>query len=180
MIEATSFGKLQSKIYGILALANPNRDAVVFDIDDTVLTYDPRSWCKSKRIKAIATLYDYCLTHGIPVIFITARMWSQESQRYTQQQLACLNMGVYTKLYMRPPQVGTWAGISRFKANARRDAAQDYNILLNMGDQWSDLFETSNESILDTLDQQYRNKYILYKPRSTETATWALKLPALQ
>ncbi len=179
MIEASSFGSVRSKVYGILALADPDRDAVVFDIDDTVLTYHPTSWCKAKRIKPIANLYDHCLRHDIPVIFITARLWSPESQGYTQQQLSCLNMGIYTKLYMRPSRFNTWPDISRFKANARKDAAQDHNILFNVGDQWSDLFETDKERSLDLLEDSYKNKYVLYKPRVSETATWALKLPSL-
>lgn len=133
-------------------------DAVVFDIDDTVLTLTMVGSVPKKQIKAI---YDRAVSKGIPVFFVTARIDTPSNERFTRQELARLGFRDYEGLYMRPRGYQSVVDISRAKAQARRDIAKSYNILLNVGDQWTDVYEFRNHQEWKQLEKSGRGYHFL-------------------
>ena len=160
---------LSNAIYG---------DVVVLDIDATVLFQS----IQHNNTSGIdpnphgIEVYMLCIQYNIPVFFVTARVQTQNNIEKTVEHLKSMGLDKYTGLYMRPADITGWAQISQFKANVRRQIAQQATILLNVGDMWSDVHETHDDTILSTLQQQSGNLHVLFMTNLPETAIWALKL----
>lgn len=174
MYQSSNVQDLYPRINQILKSARPRKHAVVFDIDATVLYNSSSSYCGADPNFNVQWIYDYCVQHAIPVYFVTARVNSAKNRKATINQLTCMGFNTYKKLYMRPQHVSNWAQISQFKANARRNISRDYEILLNVGDNWSDLHEVDNAAALTRAQEMSRGQYVLFKPFGE--SKWALKL----
>ncbi len=129
--------------------------AIVLDIDETALTnyceevredfgyipdrYD--AWTVSPEaamaIGSTNSLFLAAQSLGVDVFFITGR---PESQRYaTVRNLEKVGYRNWKNLSMKQPGV-TYASTSAYKAAERKKITeQGYTLILNMGDQWSDL-----------------------------------------
>lgn len=174
--KGVRFAKIKPYLYHILqAINGRSRNlAVVFDIDATLLYYTNNE-CKGRLNTPIYKIYLECLKRNIKVFLVTARTTS--GREYTENQLSCLGIFKYEFLFMRPAKYKTWSEISAFKAEARKIIRNSrLNILLNFGDQWSDIVQNT-ERELTKLDDFSSNDFVLVAPVKEDTQ-WAVKLPA--
>jgi len=130
------------------------RIAVVFDIDETLLsnwgylaernfgitTQSFADWVARHNDPALAptqAIYQTARRAGVPIFLITGR--SEALRADTMRQLRAAGYPKWVHLYMRPLGYSA-ASVIPYKSGARREiSAQGYTIILNMGDQWSDL-----------------------------------------
>ncbi len=127
--------------------------AIVLDIDETALTnlphfiandfgYVPAVWQRyvasgqAKAIVPVQVAYDMAVRANVAVFFITAR---KESQRAgTEKNLREVGYEAWTKIYYTPDDAQE--PVRRFKTGIRKQlVAEGYTIILNIGDQDSDL-----------------------------------------
>ncbi|AOS43280.1 HAD superfamily, subfamily IIIB (Acid phosphatase) [Lacunisphaera limnophila] len=127
--------------------------AIVFDIDETTLTnlshitandygYVPEVWSRwtatgqARAIIPVQLIYDVATHNQVAVFFITGRGPAEAAA--TERNLRETGYATWEKIYYKPDDhSGTARG---YKTEIRRQlAAQGYTILLNIGDQESDL-----------------------------------------
>ncbi len=131
-----------------------DRVAVVFDIDETllsnwgylsagdfVLNYDSfKVWTRANNdppLSPTREIFERAKAAGIPIFLISGRHEAQRAD--TVRQLRTVGLTGWTALYLRP-DANMEKSIVPFKSGVRRQlAAQGYRIVLNMGDQDSDL-----------------------------------------
>ena len=110
---------------------------IVLDIDDTVLA------CRNHRVhrnEPLYFIYRYALKHGIKVFFVTARRHSFAAQLWTRQQLSLLGYDEYHGLSLMPRKFVAQRTAAHYKNLVRSTLVrQGHTLLLNAGDQWSDL-----------------------------------------
>lgn len=128
--------------------------AIVFDIDETCLSnwvylqsndyaIEPRlfePWANRSEDAVLAptfALYQEARRLGVTVFFITGR--SENIRGGTARNLARAGYKDYAALYLKPMSYAQ-DSIVPYKSGMRRAIeAQGYKIILNIGDQWSDL-----------------------------------------
>ena len=128
--------------------------ALVLDIDETTLSnyeemvgagfvYDSKvfgAWVDSAKAPAIpATLriYKEAQRLGVSVFFITGR--SEGQRDATEKNLRSQGFDNWQQLVLRKARQGS-SNALEYKSSARADIqVQGYRIVLNVGDQWSDL-----------------------------------------
>lgn len=131
----------------------PN-SAVVFDIDDTVLLNYAASkkmgfgyvksivdeWVSSAQVPAIPKvkeLYEYLLQRNFKIIFLTGRF--HDEYDYTFQNLVNEGFTIFDTLIVRRPEEQKLPAVE-FKSDVRTALTQQgYEIVGNVGDQWTDL-----------------------------------------
>jgi len=137
-----------------IARAQPGQKmAIVFDIDETVLTnlsemldndfgYVPsvwKSWVAEHRAPAITpvqVVYENAVRHNVAVFFVTARHESE--RKSTERNLRDVGYETWTKTYFMADDVEQPARL--YKTATRVQIEKDgYTIVLNIGDQNSDL-----------------------------------------
>ncbi len=135
------------------SLASPKKLALVLDVDDTSLsTYLPSKAIgfggtivqfdayemkgNLLAIRSVLSLYQMAVKEGITVFFITGR---EEFERAsTESNLKKVGFIKFAKVYMRPN--GNKEKTERYKTSMRKlIVAQGYDIVENVGDQYSDL-----------------------------------------
>ena len=191
----------------ILKEADPRTSCVVLDIDATALIHlsdgekqkrRSRSRSRSRRgsrgsrkrrdeevategvrINAnIRKIYTLALARRIQVHFVTARV--EEGRRYTIHQLNGLGYDRFTSLSMCPSKYRTPLQVSKFKFETRNEIARVYcrNIVLNAGDQWTDVKRFARLDTFKACDAGPHSHYVLFQPKKDEPeVAWALKLP---
>lgn len=128
--------------------------AVVFDVDDTALLNYKASkemgfgyvkdisdkWVSSAKVPAIPQvkdLYNYLLSRNIKIIFLTGRFNNEYD--YTYKNLLNEGFTKFDTLIVRRPEEEKLFAVE-FKSNVRTELTkQGYEIIGNVGDQWSDL-----------------------------------------
>ena len=119
----------------------PGSCCCVFDIDDTLFsTRDDDEFISVHKVGKY--IYELCRRLGIDVVLVTARQGSPSSKAYVKKQLKQLGF-YYSDLYM---QSKNDTDTSRYKYNCRAEIAKKRKILLNVGDQLSDHFNSLSES----------------------------------
>jgi len=132
----------------------PGKLAIVLDIDETSLSnwkyekdndfsYSSESWLKWKleaacpAIKPTLEVYNQAKKQNISIFFITGG--SEKYREATISNLKKVGYTDYTKLIMEPADKH-YHFAENFKAPERKKITeQGYRIILNMGDQYSDL-----------------------------------------
>jgi predicted secreted acid phosphatase len=127
--------------------------AIVLDIDETALTnlphfiandfgYVPAVWQRyvaagqAKAIVPVQVAYDMAVRANVAVFFITARKESQQAP--TEKNLREVGYETWTKIYYKPDD--STQPIQQFKSGIRKQLMADgYTIIMNIGDQDSDL-----------------------------------------
>lgn len=178
MMASPDFRILAPMVTKVLREANPQKDAVVLDIDATVLYNNPGTMCRADFNEKIKMLYDLAHERNIPVYFVTARIGTQSNFENTLKQLDCMGYtSWYAGLFMRPPAVNSEAAIGVYKLNARKAIMQKYRrrIILNVGDQWTDLIAVPSDQ-LNAMRAQYHGNHVFFKPPAQFAAEYALKL----
>jgi hypothetical protein len=135
-------------------IASSRRPALVLDIDDTALsTYALQRrlffgfmeeewdrWMADQSPPAnhgVLELYQYALRRGVAVFFVTGRR--EFARKATERQLRTAGYEKWDGLELKPTDYKEQSVVP-YKAGARaRIEAQGYDILVNVGDQWSDL-----------------------------------------
>jgi predicted secreted acid phosphatase len=135
--------------------------AVVFDIDETTLSnvrhiqandygYIPRVWDawvaegQATAIFPVQAVYNTAVNAGVDVFFITGR--TPDGAAATERNLRQVGYETWTRIFYKPADFAE--STRAFKISARRQlAAEGYLIILNMGDQNSDLVGGYGEKI---------------------------------
>jgi len=133
---------------------NPQKLAIVFDIDETTLSNYPhikklhfggmkQSIKKLEKkgndpaIEPVLSLYRLARKHNVAVFFITGR--NKNERQITVANLKKAGYTHWQKLYMKPMDYGKESSVP-YKSKRRQDIEnQGYNIIINIGDQQSDL-----------------------------------------
>ncbi len=128
--------------------------AVIFDVDDTVLlNYEGSKkmgygyvknmvdeWVSTAQVPAILQvkdLYDYLLQRDVKIIFLTGRF--HDEYEYTFQNLVNEGFTTFDTLIVRRAEEQKLPA-AEFKSNVRTALTQQgYDIIGNVGDQWTDL-----------------------------------------
>jgi acid phosphatase len=128
--------------------------ALILDIDETTLSnydemagadfaYDSarfNAWVDSAQAPAIAgtlRLYKEAQRLGVAVFFLTGRTESQRA--VTEQNLRNVGFDNWQQLILRQTDEESTSALDYKSAARGRIAASGYKIILNVGDQWSDL-----------------------------------------
>jgi acid phosphatase len=128
--------------------------ALVLDIDETTLSnweqmvkagfaYDKTAndqWTESARAPAIPgtlRVYQEAQRLGVSVFFLTGRPEAQRAA--TEQNLKSQGFQNWTQLILRSPAEASATAVAYKSAERGTIVAQGYKIVLNIGDQWSDL-----------------------------------------
>ena len=128
--------------------------AMVFDIDETTLSnysqmlkadfgYDSRAfdaWVQSAQAPTITgslRVYQEAQKLGVSVFFITGR--HEDEREATERNLRAQGFENWQQLTMRPTSEGAQSTIDYKSAARQQIVAQGYKLILNIGDQWSDL-----------------------------------------
>jgi acid phosphatase len=138
-----------------VARAKPGEKlAVVLDIDETSLSNwdvekqddfgyiakDWNDWEASGKAPAIAgtlQLFNDALKHGVSVFFITGR--SEDQRAFTADNLKAVGYKDWAGLALRRPHPSTQS-VTEYKSGERKKIIDaGYKIIVNMGDQISDL-----------------------------------------
>ena len=101
-------------------------DAVMFDIDDTLI-----SSRNKKVIEPVYNIYKALKQRGYKIVIITARPGFQENIEWTERQLAEINVE-YDVLVFTPPE-----NKGKFKRNS------NYIYILSVGDMDTDLTDST-------------------------------------
>lgn len=139
----------------VIAAKKPGEKiAVVFDIDETllsnwgylsagdfVLNYPSfKAWTRVNNDPPLAPtreIFERAKAAGIPIFLISGRHEAQRAD--TLRQLRLVGLTGWTALHLRP-DANMEKSVIPFKSGVRRQlTAQGYRIVLNMGDQKSDL-----------------------------------------
>ena len=147
--------KASEFLHDSVAKAKPGEHlAVVFDVDDTTLStwsviihdnfeYVPNdsNWCITLHcnIAIVPTLHLYqeVVKLGVAVFFITGRPETQLDDTVVTLRNAGYNK--WEKIFLRPVNHPADQTVSDYKSAARGEISQKYRIVLNVGDQLSDL-----------------------------------------
>jgi acid phosphatase len=128
--------------------------AMVFDIDETTLSnyeemvksgfaYDSKvfnAWVQAAAAPAIPAtirIYSEAQKRDVAIFFITGR--PEDQRAATEQNLHSQGFDNWKQLVLRSPSQKSLTALE-YKSAARAEiASQGYKIVLNVGDQWSDL-----------------------------------------
>lgn len=127
-----------------------NSICAVFDIDGTMLKFKDDKSMIPLRNQMMFNLFTICRRLQIPIYIITARPDGVKQRKWTIDQLKSCGYppDSYVELRMMPlwewnkiNKVENW-NFSDYKFKERQRISQNNNktIILNAGDQWSDLF----------------------------------------
>lgn len=134
----------------------PEKLAIVFDIDETSLStyansyklnfggsYDEIRASIDKgqfpAIPATLALYQQAKKAGLHIFFITGRRDTAELRKNTAQNLRAVGFDKYDALYMRPVNDNNSSASTYKTATRKKIVDQGYDIVINIGDQISDL-----------------------------------------
>uniref|UniRef100_A0A6C0KF15 Uncharacterized protein n=1 Tax=viral metagenome TaxID=1070528 RepID=A0A6C0KF15_9ZZZZ len=118
------------------ALDNASPYSTVFDIDDTLI------FAKTDRINTdVAKLYK-TIPHAVNRVVVTAR--PTRSKAFSKRQLKLLDDDMPLKMFHMPDHFSRRGEIHLYKSKCRKNVEANSEILLNIGDQWTDVFGTTS------------------------------------
>jgi predicted secreted acid phosphatase len=132
--------KANHAFHALRSMNMPHNPVVIFDIDDTVIDSNGNS------IMPIIGLCKAIIEAGIPVIFITARLYI--AMQYTIDQLENHGIKGYFGIYFRN---NIMDDVVQFKKKSRQEVVEKLNkaIIMSVGDQLWDLAETGYNVLLN-------------------------------
>lgn len=166
-----TYEALRGLVQEIFNKSSPG-DFVVFDIDDTVIRGSGRFTTPHEVGMDVLRM---AKANSIPVYYVTARMEFPENRLNTIEDLARVGIVSPQTVFMRPPWITTWKGISENKSACRQliKTKTDGNCLMSVGDQWTDLLVVTEEG-REELDRNFGSNYVLFQYMSGRE--WGLKL----
>jgi len=151
--EAIAWIERRAKNREIHEAIRPARLAVVFDIDETMLSnlpqmramdfgYQPAAWdawiarAEAPVIEPVREIYRHVRQLGIDVIFVTGR--HERDRAGTEKNLLGVGAGDYALIFFKPSE--SKETTEKFKTATRaRLVSEGWAIIANIGDQESDL-----------------------------------------
>jgi len=147
--------------------------AAVFDIDETSLSnleyeysydfgYNYQTWIewvkesKAKAIKPTLKLYNLCLKLNVATFFITGRNQLSENLDQDPTVINLKKEGYYNwkKIYFKP--INSKLTTIEYKSQCRKEIEdQGYTIIINIGDQYSDLLGGYSEKTFKLPNPMY-------------------------
>lgn len=146
--------KAQKHLKALIAQKPQRPLAIVLDIDEAALSnwqeieemqfhYDKSHWlhweksAQAPAIKPILKLYHYALENHVNVFFITGR--EESVRKVTEDNLNKVGYNAYSAIYFTPEN-NPYKNSAYYKAAIRKKINdQGYQIVLSIGDQYSDL-----------------------------------------
>lgn len=113
------------------AILGNSGKAVVFDIDDTLL------FTNDQPNKPVVDLYKSIPSH-VKRVVVTAR--PMRSQSFSVEQVNQLDATMCDHMYHMPDEFLRRGNIHAYKKKCRDRVMQNQDLLLNIGDQWTDTF----------------------------------------
>ena len=118
-----------------------NRQAIVFDIDDTLLNTHTL-----QLIPNIYSFYRYCLQKGYTIFIITARVGTPVNIKATAHQLENLGIRDYKSIYFRQPYD---IDMHSFKENSRKNILNEgHKVIMSLGDNIWDIGKYGGVGVL--------------------------------
>jgi predicted secreted acid phosphatase len=163
--------------------------AIVLDIDETSLSnwefikeahlapsigpfYQWILEAKDTAIVPTLKLYQYAIQHNVAVFFITGR--NDSFRAATIKNLNATGFGKYQEIYFRSAQDAKTGNIAEYKTKVRAlIEAKGYDIVLNLGDQYSDLCGGT----ADTMFKYPNPFYFVPGCKTQEVCQWLPKDP---
>lgn len=108
-------------------------DAVMFDIDDTLI-----ATATGARIESVYRIYQQVKSLGFKIIIVTARPYFPENVAWTETQLARHDITYDGLVFARPEDKGYYKRTSR------------YNFILSVGDMDTDLTDSLHSIKIST------------------------------
>lgn len=133
-----------------------HRLAIVFDVDETALSNyrdlerlgftrnimalsGAAMLANAQAVPGVLALHQHAVAHGVAVFFISSRPNTPEFIDATIKNLKKVGYDQWVELILKPIDRDD-ISVTEFKTNTRRRIAlQDYDIVLNIGDQDADL-----------------------------------------
>jgi acid phosphatase len=146
--------KAHAWLRAVIAARRVAKPAVVLDIDETALSnwdflrahamdiFSPAfpEWSATHGasvLPATLAIFNEARRAGVPVFFITGR--AEAMRATTERELRAAGYSGWAAIHLKPDNYPHHS-IIPFKSGVRRALeGQGYDIVLNMGDQWSDL-----------------------------------------
>lgn len=115
---------------------NAQQCAIVLDIDGTLIDLN-----QTELIHDMYMLYRVATKLKYHVFFVTARLAMEHGITWTRNQFQQFGIDTYDRIYFMPLSESTQDNFSRYKYYCRQDIVLRYGypIVLNCGDNWSDL-----------------------------------------
>ena len=170
IVTTRAFHYLQRRIAENNKLAHPKKLAAVFDIDETSLSNyndmlylnfggtDEESDALENKghdpaIPSTLALYTYAENHGVTIFMVTGRReWMYKS---TADNLNKVGYTGYTALYMKPNNYNQ-PSVIPYKSSVRKQIVNmGYDIVLDIGDQHSDLAGGSTDATFKVPNPYY-------------------------
>lgn len=154
--------------------------AAVFDVDETLLLNHPSDDGRYRPNRPVVKLYNQAEELGVKRYVVTARRKSDWSQSYLRRQLRDIGVAEPERIYMVPRAYDDDRSASRFKRDARLRIARKHGaqILLNVGDQASDMYDTAVRANVEFTRRLTPSLSYGIVTGSGDPAFVSLKLPA--
>lgn len=162
VVVQQAIGYLQGMVNQNMTLPEPKKLAIVFDIDETSLSnykslveldfgFDkdlllPKiEEAEDSAIAPTLRLYKIAREKGVSVFFITGR--PERIRVVTEANLKTVGFSEWTKLFLKPDNYDQKSVIP-YKSGVRKSIEDEgYEIVVNIGDQWSDLAGGCSERV---------------------------------
>ena len=151
------------------AINKHTRPAAVFDIDETlILNHDNGTFSRNEPVFKV---YNYLNARAVPIFAVTARRQSNASSKYAKTQLKQFYPSI-SGLYMVNKEHDDDGTAAIFKTECReRIKRKGFTIVLNCGDNWSDL---ANPELVKTFRKKYQDNTKSYLLRHDNSMLWKL------
>jgi len=171
---ATAYTEAKTFLDSKIKDAKPNEKlAIVMDVDDTVLS----NWNDMKRldftrnkealvvayaqgkdpaIKPALDFFNYAKAKKVAIFFVSGRADSEEIRKFTTDNLHNQGFDGWTEMFLRPLNDENKSA-STFKTATRKKLNDDgYSVILNIGDQESDLIGGHAQKIIKLPNPFYK------------------------
>ena len=170
VVTTRALSYLKFRIHKNSMLKNPKKLAAVFDIDETSLsnyndmlhlnfggTDDEVNALENEghdpAIPYVLALYNYAKSHGVTCFFITGRR--ESARKPTAENLAKAGYTGYAMLYLKPNNYNQPSVVPYKSAMRQKIVAMGYDVVLDIGDQHSDLAGGSTDATFKVPNPYY-------------------------
>lgn len=141
---------LRNRLIDNQKLKTPRKLAVVFDIDETLLSNYSKMRASNfgaggpltnndPVITPTATLFHFAQRHHVAIFLITGRRQSRHNRQLTMENLKSVGLRRWQSLYLKPKTDHHRSAVWFKSSTRRRIERMGYDIVFSMGDQLSDL-----------------------------------------
>lgn len=156
--------------------------AACFDIDETMLLNHPDGGDRFRSNEPVKRAIERLDELGVTLFAVTARTDGEDSQEYAREQLKRLGFPEFEAIMCFPEEREGEGTASGFKADCRQEISREYNVLLNVGDQVSDMMrlppvDGASEAAPEFCKRHIRSKRVYGMTVPGDAAILSVKLP---